>query len=353
MKNLIRIWKLLRVGVPALAGLLIGVPALAGEPVPAFMGDWRGGWVNPAGEYHKRSPQLTAQVIGMGEDQFRVIFREEFQRRADPVFEGTGKVTDGTIRIETDAFHCVITDTAITGAGVYKTKEPTAFALARFNHVSPTMGRPAPEGAVVLFDGTSLEAWQHVDEESGKERDPTWRIVDGEMEIVPRKLDKEAGGHLQTKAAFASCEMHIEFFLPYEPANRGQDRANSGVFLQGIYEVQILDSYGLIGDWIECGALYKVAPPKVNRCAPPGQWQTYDITYHAPEYDDEGVLVKNAVMTVLHNGRLIHHQEELFEVTYYYTDVRLGPPPREPAPIMLQDHGHPIRFRNIWLRPLD
>ena len=307
MKNLIRIWKLLRVGVPALAGLLIGVPALAGEPVPAFMGDWRGGWVNPAGEYHKRSPQLTAQVIGMGGDRFRGIFREE----------------------------------------------PTAFALAKFSHVSPTMGRPAPEGAVVLFDGTSLEAWQHVDEESGKERDPTWRIVDGEMEIVPRKLDKEAGGHLQTKAAFASCEMHIEFFLPYEPQNRGQDRANSGVFLQGIYEVQMLDSYGLVGDWTECGSLYKVAPPKVNRAAPPGQWQTYDITYHAPEYDDEGGLVKNAVMTVLHNGRLIHHQEELFEVTYYYTDVRLGPPPREPAPIMLQDHGHPIRFRNIWLRPLD
>ncbi|MEX0326909.1 MAG: DUF1080 domain-containing protein [Puniceicoccaceae bacterium] len=343
MKNLIR----------TLVFILAGVPALADQPVPAFLGDWRGGWVNPEGSYHKRSPQLTAQITGLGDDQYRVVFREEFQRRADIIFEAEGSYEDGAIDIETDTFQCRVTDASITGAGVYKSDEPTKFALTKFIHESPTMGRVPPEGAVVLFDGSSLDAWQHVDGGTGKSRDATWKIVDGAMETLPVKLDKSAGGDLQTRDSFASCELHIEFFLPYEPDNRGQGRANSGVFIQGIYEVQILDSYGLIGDWIECGALYKVAPPKVNRCAPPGEWQTYDITFHAPEYDAEGVLVKNAVMTVLHNGRLIHNQQELFEVTYFFTDVRLGEPPREPAPIILQDHGHPIRFRNVWLKPLD
>jgi hypothetical protein len=336
-----------------LLGAFLSVPVSAGEAIPSVLGDWRGAWVEGQEDYHLRSPQLTAQVIGLGENRYRVQFREEFQRRADIIFAAEGELIDGTVQITTDAFNCRVTASTITGSGIYKSKEPVSFALSKFTQVSPTMGRPAPEGAVVLFDGTSMDAWQHIDGKTGAARESTWRVVDGSMEILPVAMDKTAGGDLQTRQAFASCEMHIEFFLPYEPENRGQDRANSGVFLQNMYEVQILDSYGLVGDWIECGALYKVAPPMVNRAAPPGQWQTYDITFHAPEYDADGQLVKNAVMTVLHNGRLIHHQQELFEVTYYFTDVRLKPPPASPAPIRLQDHSHPIRFRNIWVKPLD
>jgi hypothetical protein len=330
--------------------IVFAITSFAGESIPKCMGDWRGTWINPTEKYHARSPQITAQVIGLGDDQFRVIFRGEFQRRAEPIFEGVGELKDGEINIVGENFNCRITSDAITGAGIYKIKEPTQFELSKFNHVSPTMGRPAPEGAVVLFDGTSLEAWKH--HNKGTDSDPTWNLVDGVIEAVPGKKEEKIGGDLMTRDSYKSCEMHLEFWLPYEPAKQGQGRANSGVFLQGIYEVQILDSYGLVGDWTECGALYKVSPPKVNRCAPPGQWQTYDITFHAPEYAD-GKLVKNAVMTVLHNGSLIHNQQELFEVTYYFQEIRLQAPPNEPEPIILQDHGHPIRFRNIWIRELD
>jgi hypothetical protein len=333
--------------------LLTSGTASASESIPAFMGDWRGAWVNTQEGYHQKSPQLTAQVVGLGHDRYRVIFREEFQRRADIIFQGEGILSEGVVHIKEDEFHCRITGHAITGAGIYKSEKPVSFALKPFSHVSPTMGRPPPDGAVVLFDGSSLEKWHHLDTATGSSRKATWRIVDGVMEILPGKLDKSAGGNLHTRRLFKSCELHIEFFLPYEPENRGQGRANSGVFLQNAYEVQILDSFGLIGDWTECGALYKVSPPKVNRAAPPGQWQTYDITFHAPEFDEEGKLVRNAVMTVLHNGRLIHLQEKLPERTSHTTAIRLEAPPHEAASIRLQDHGHPIRFRNIWAVELD
>lgn len=319
----------------------------ADSSVPPFVGDWRGTWLGVTRGFHADSPQLTAQVIGLGDNEYRVVFRGEFQRRAEPIFEGTGRFRDGRILIYGQDFNCRITDSEITGEGIYKTSEPTRFALRKFTHVSPTMGRAAPEGALVLFDGTSLDAWKHVN--AGVDQAPAWRIVDGVLETVPRRPGEMTGGNLVSRQVFKSCELHLEFWLPFEPDRRGQGRSNSGVFLQGIYEVQILDSFGLVGDWTECGALYKVSPPKVNRAAPPGQWQTFDIIYDAPLYGEAGQLLRDAVMTVRHNGELIHNQQELFEVTYYTQKVRLLPPPREAAPIFLQDHGHPVRFRNIWI----
>lgn len=321
------------------------------DSVPAFMGDWRGTWVDPVEGYHQKSPQLTAQVIGLGNDSYEVIFRGEYQRRATPIFQAVGYYRDGAIRIEEKDFSCLITDDRITGKGLYKSKEPVAFELSRFVGTASTMGRSAPEGAIVLFDGSSLDQWMHVVE--GEEVDPTWMIKDGYLEVRPKKLDETAGGNLKSREVFGSCEIHIEFWLPYEPDNRGQDRANSGIFINDVYEVQILDSYGLVGDWTECGALYKVSPPKVNRSFPPGRWQTFDIVYEAPQYNAEGQLTRNAVMTVKHNGEFIHYHQELFEVTYNVQTVRLAPPPNGPGHIVLQDHGHTIRFRNIWLRPLE
>ncbi len=324
----------------------------AGEMPPPFVGDWRGNWVNPTSEYLEKSNQITAQVLGLGNDEYQVTFKGEFERRSEPIFRGTGKYRKGVLKVSGEHFECTVTDDLITGKGLYigKTKEWTDFKLTKFIRISPTIGRPAPKGAVVLFDGSSLNGWKHIDKD-GKEVSPVWKIVDGVIESVPKKLNKQ-GGDLVSKQAFKSCQMHIEFKLPYEPENRGQGRANSGVFLQGTYEVQMLDSYALIGDWSECGALYKVAPPKVNRCSPPEQWQTYDITFHAAEYDSNGKLVKNPVITVRHNGELIHNRQELFEQTQYYRTNRLLPPPQEPGPIILQDHGHAIQYRNIWIKEI-
>jgi hypothetical protein len=326
---------------------------LAGTPIPPFIGDWRGQWTSNGEDYHKKSPQITAQVIGLGNDSYEVIFRGEFQRRANPIFKGVGTFANGELRVSGANWSCVVTDSLIQGSGIYKSKERVGFELKKFRAPSPTIGRAAPDGAVVLFDGTaeSLENWMHRDKE-GRESAPSWKIVDDYLEIVPKKLFKSAGGDLVSRETFGSCELHMEFWLPYEPDNREQNRANSGVFINDVYEVQILDSYGLVGDWTECGALYKVSPPKVNRCLPPGEWQTYDILYQAPEYNDNGELVKNAVMTVRHNGELIHNQQELFEVTYYVQSIRLAPPPSKPGHIVLQDHSHPIRFRNIWIKPI-
>ncbi|MEY3000671.1 MAG: hypothetical protein RL648_885 [Verrucomicrobiota bacterium] len=334
-----------------LVALQLGPLSISADPIPPFMGDWRGSWVDTVENYHQRSPQLTAQVIGLGGDSYEVIFRGEYQRRATPIFQAVGYFRDGAIRIEERDFWCVITEDTIRGKGLYKSKEPVAFELVKFTPASRTVGRPAPDGAVVLFDGSDLEQWMH--EKDGAQIPGTWQIKDGYLEVWPKKEHKAAGGDLKTRELFGSCEIHLEFWLPYEPDNRDQNRANSGIFINNVYEVQILDSYGLVGDWTECGALYKVSPPKVNRSLPPGQWQTFDIVYEAPQYDAAGNLVRNAVMTVHHNGELIHNQQELFEVTYNTQNIRLAPPPDGPGRIILQDHGHPIRFRNIWVRPME
>jgi len=132
------------------------------------------------------------------------------------------------------------------------------------------------------------------------------------------------------------------------PSARGQQRGNSGVFFQSTYEVQILDSYGLEGYYNECGALYKVAAPKVNACAPPLQWQTYDIIYRAPRHDANGKLVEFPRMTVRHNGVLIHNDQEMPWRTDWKEEGRLKPAPTEPGNIKMQAHGNYVQFRNIW-----
>jgi hypothetical protein len=165
---------------------------------------------------------------------------------------------------------------------------------------SPTLGRKAPEGAIVLFDGSNLDHWV-------KRGDPSspaeWKLVDGgAMEI--------AGGDIMTRQRFGDHELHLEFLLPYMPGARGQGRANSGVYPHGRYEVQVLDSYGLEGEDNECGGIYTQAKPKLNMCAPPLEWQTYDITIRAPRFDDAGNRISKARITVLHNGVAIHESLE-------------------------------------------
>jgi Domain of Unknown Function (DUF1080) len=196
---------------------------------------------------------------------------------------------------------------------------------------------PAPEGAIVLFDGKSLEKWVQLD---GK-GEPTWKLLDGGIMQVNK-------GNIMTRQKFGgSFKLHVEFRVPYLPDKKGQARGNSGVYVQGRYEVQVLDSYGLESKADDCGAIYEVAAPKVNACKAPTIWQSYDIEFHAPKCAD-GKKVEPARMTVLHNGTKIHDDVKISKDN---TRAGLGGDPCTPGPIMLQDHGSPVQFRNIWLLP--
>jgi len=166
----------------------------------------------------------------------------------------------------------------------------------------------------------------------------------------------KGAGSIQTKAQFGSCQLHVEFATPSRVQGSSQGRGNSGVFLQGMYEVQVLDSYEnrTYADG-QCAALYGRAVPLVNACRPPGQWQTFDILYHRPTFGPDGRVVRKAIFTVLHNGVLVQDHVELEGGTgwvgpYAVTDyVAHG----DKGPIQLQDHSNPVRFRNIWIRPLN
>jgi hypothetical protein len=201
--------------------------------------------------------------------------------------------------------------------------------------VTPGTNGSAPSDAIVLFDGTDLDAWNNAD---------NWKIEDGAM-ISGR-------GDVRTKEAFGDCQLHIEWSAPTPARGRGQGRGNSGVFLMDTYEIQVLDSFDneTYHDG-QAGAIYKQTPPQVNAMRPPGEWNTYDIIWTAPRFNDDGSLKSPAYITALHNGVLILNHFEL------KGDTPFTRPPAynkhaDRMPIRLQDHGNPVRFRNIWIREI-
>ena len=171
-------------------------------------------------------------------------------------------------------------------------------------------------------------------------------LFDGKQnDFKPGKTEGDLLVQGQTsQAVFQSATLHVEFLLPFMPAARGQGRGNSGVYLQGRYECQVLDSFGLAGENNECGGIYTIAKPRVNMCLPPLVWQTYDIEYTAATYEG-GKKVKNATATVRHNGIVIHENVELTKATTA-APVKEG---AEAGPLYLQDHGNPVRFRKVWV----
>ena len=206
--------------------------------------------------------------------------------------------------------------------------------------VTPGINGSAPSDAVVLFDGTDLSKWEHV---KGEERIPaTWKLGDGYFETVPRS------GQLVSKEKFGDCQVHVEWASPSVAKGGSQGRGNSGVFLMGTYEIQVLDSWNNVtyADG-QAGAMYGQYPPLVNASRKPREWQTYDIIFEAPEFKD-GKMSVPAFITVIHNGIVLHHRQAFLGQTMvgFYTEH----PPK--GPIVLQDHGNPIRYRNIWVRPL-
>ena len=202
-------------------------------------------------------------------------------------------------------------------------------------------GRP-PSDAIVLFDGKDLSKWQHKDGSPAK-----WKVENGYFEVVPKT------GQLYTRESFGDCQLHVEFAEPSPAKGEDQDRGNSGVFLHGLYEVQVLDSYNskTYADG-QASAIYGQFPPLVNASRPPAQWQTYDIIFHGPRFDSAGKLLRPARITAFHNGVLVQDNVELTGPTGHHQRPPYTATP-EKLPLSLQDHNHPVRYRNIWIRELN
>jgi hypothetical protein len=200
----------------------------------------------------------------------------------------------------------------------------------------------APSDAVVLFDGRNLLSW-----EDGKGGPANWKVTDGYMEVVAK------AGSIRTRKGFGDCQLHAEWATPATATGEGQERGNSGVFLMDTYEVQVLDSYDnrTYADGM-AAAVYGQYPPLVNASRKPGEWQTYDIVFHRPRFDHQGGLVKAARLTVFHNGLLVQDNVELTGPTAHKARPSYKAHP-DRLPLSLQDHGNPIRYRNIWLRELE
>ncbi len=327
--------------IAAFVAILISCPALAADaPIgDSVMGNWDGEWKNDDGHGGK----LTAQVIAEGDDNYKAIFTAYYgpisvfkvslkgKREKDAVKFG-GKVDLGAAFGGEFDWNGGVAGEKFDGRYT-SAKDIGNFTMKKIRKTSPTLGAKPPAGAIVLFDGTNLDAWQTADRKPA-----AWRIVDGVMEVTK--------GSIYTKSAFGDVQLHAEFMTPFLSTARGQARGNSGIYVNRTlestardWEIQILDSFGLDPKDNECGAVYGVRAPSGNASFPPGDWQTFDITFTARRYGDSGELAENARIMVVHNGTKVIDNLKLVE--------------KAPGTgyLMLQDHGNPVRFRNIWLVP--
>jgi len=286
----------------------------------AYQGEYAGEVPSEAGKV-----KLGVQVIALGGGKFRAV-------GLFGGLPGDGWTGEAKIEVEGQLDAGAVVFKSDQGAGTLKNGKITVRdnngnvvgELDRVDRKSPTLGTKPPAGAKVLFDGTNADAWQNGRVEEGL-------LVQGTT----------------SKATFGSHKLHLEFRIPYQPEDRGQGRGNSGLYLQGRYEVQMLDSFGLEGKDNECGGIYSVKKPDVNMCLPPLAWQTYDVEYTAAKFDDAGKLTANPRVTVSHNGVVIHKDVELpGERSTTAAPVKPGP---GLGPVYLQDHGNPVRYRNIWV----
>ena len=292
-----------------------------------LIGDYIGRWNDEI----DIDPEVAAQVIGLGNDKYRVKIVSKLDMRAPIQLDTEARAKKGVLKIEDGRYFGEIRNGVFKGGRGRR----DVFEMKKVVRLSPTLGRKAPSNAEVLYDGSGFGAFEN---STGWEELP-----DGVMMVTPK------GEYLISKKTYRDVELHLEFRLAHMPKARGQQRSNSGLFFDDEYEVQILDSYGLEGVYDECGALYKVSAPHVNATAPPLQWQTYDVVYRAPRYDNSGKLLKHPAMSVRHNGVVIHNETEMRWLTGWKEKDRLVPHPTEPGHIKLQGHGNFLQFRNMWL----
>ncbi len=267
---------------------------------------------------------------------------QEFRKRSDCFEQSSPQTTQQKDQNMTDD-RPGYDDTPIIPGSDYKVHDksrPEPRVVTPGSESSPTIPGQAPSDAMVLFNGSDLSAW--VADHGG---DAEWKVENGYMEVVP------STGGIHTKDALGDCQLHLEYAAPAVIRGEGQGRGNSGVFLMGIYEIQVLDSFEnpTYADGATAG-IYGQCPPLVNACRKPGEWQAYDIVWLGPRFDND-TLSRPASVTVFHNGVLVHHNKELIGPTDH-RQVRAYEPHPDSAPLGLQDHGDLVRFRNIWYRPL-
>lgn len=323
-----------------LALLLCSTVAIAQDADP-LQGNWEGKFT------HKdwKDKPVSAKLVAQGKGGYRLILAVPGAdgKAVETAIMGTtedgkgefeGKIDLGAGELDLKA---KLKNAKLSGK-ISGKDAPGAFEMAHVEKKSPTLGAKPPAGAKILLDGANTDAWTLTDTAKGT----MWALVDGgAMEV--RKSS------LMTKDAFGDQRLHLEFRTPLMADKRGQARGNSGVYIQGRYEVQVLDSFGLRTADNECGGIYKKAVPKVNACLPPTEWQTYDITFHAPKFDDGGKKVKNAFITVELNGIVIHDNVELDGTT----PGGISGDEAKAGPLLLQDHSNKVQYRNIWIQPIE
>ncbi|MDA0767510.1 MAG: DUF1080 domain-containing protein [Verrucomicrobia bacterium] len=306
-------------------------PAVAGQEDPDFLvqGEY--------GSLEAEKPPFAVQVVALGDGKFDAYFLEgglpgQGWTREKQRVKVSGEWVEGgllTFGQSKDGGPEKAEPVAVFGRGTLQaTWLGQTYAMTRVERKSPTLGAKAPEGAVVLFDGTNADQWKNGEVENGL-------LASTGTTSIP---------------VFKDCTIHVEFRTPYKPSGRGQGRGNSGIYYAGRWETQVLDSFGLTGEMNECGGIYQIAKPRLNMCLPPLSWQTYDVEYTAPKFDGDGKRTAWARMTVKLNGVVVHEDQELAKLNTTAAPIG-GELKDEGGPLFLQAHGNAVFYRNIWVLP--
>lgn len=315
-------------------------------------GNWKGevdGWSGHS---------LHAQVVALGNNDYRAVLFLDSTFPENHRTEIKGKANKGVVYWTGDAtfpemgIFTVKAETRFTGKGADKKGElsgtftksgkASVFTMEKFYVKSPTLGKDAPAGAKALIPKDLKPGMDDLINQNW-DRGYRWAINnDGAL--------ASSGSSLISKYEYQDAQIHVEFSNPFEPNDRGQARGNSGCYVHGRYEVQVLDSFGDAPADNLCGGIYQQAVPRICASLPPGEWQTYDITFTAPKFDASGKKIKNAILTVVHNGETIHDNLELKHPTPGGLDGKEA----KMGGLMLQDHGdNGLRYRNVWIKPLN